>query len=153
MASHQTTNFQLCQWEADDEVLRTDFNSDNLKIENALSAIKTVADKAYTTDSAPVVCGWYQGNNAVQRKIEIGFTPKAVLLCSQTGYMNSSSAYGGLAIQGHAQARHDNDDFAQWVEGETPLAICDGGFYVGYNLDEGVRTNLQGDNYLYLAFR
>ena len=69
MASHQTTNFQLCQWEADDEVLRTDFNADNLKIENALSAIKMVADVAYTTENAPVVCGSYKGNNAAQRKI------------------------------------------------------------------------------------
>ena len=153
MASNQTSNFQLSQWEANDEVLRADFNEDNLKIETALTAVKAVTDKAYTTDSAPVVFGWYQGDGAAQRKIEVGFTPKAVFLCSQTGHINTNSAYGGLAIQGHAMARHDNDDFAQWAEGETPLAICDGGFYVGFHLDEGVRTNQQRINYLYQAFR
>ena len=61
MASHQTTNFQLCQWEADDEVLRADFNSDNLKIENALSAIKTVADVAYTPENSPLLQGHTPG--------------------------------------------------------------------------------------------
>ena len=29
MASGQTTNYQLNQWEAEDKVLRTEFNADN----------------------------------------------------------------------------------------------------------------------------
>ena len=39
MASNHTTNYQLCQWEAADKVLRTDFNQDNAKIDAALAAI------------------------------------------------------------------------------------------------------------------
>ncbi len=31
MASNHTANYQLCQWQADDQVLRTDFNEDNAK--------------------------------------------------------------------------------------------------------------------------
>ena len=42
MASNQTTNYGLNQWEATDQVLRTDFNSDNAKIE---AALKELADK------------------------------------------------------------------------------------------------------------
>ena len=152
MASHQTTNFQLCQWEAEDEVLRTDFNSDNLKIENALSAIKTVADKAYTTDSAPVVCGWYQGNDAPQRKIELGFTPRAVFICTQTGMITNSQVYGGLAVEGHALSR-DALDYAQWTAGKTALAVCENGFYVGYDLDADIRTNQSNTIFFYLSFR
>jgi len=40
MASNYTSNYSLCQWEASDQVLRTEFNADNAKIDAAL------ADKA-----------------------------------------------------------------------------------------------------------
>ena len=36
MASNHTEQYQLNQWEAADQVLRTDFNEDNAKIEAAL---------------------------------------------------------------------------------------------------------------------
>ena len=38
MATNHTTNYQLNQWEATDQVLRTDFNQDNQKIDGALKA-------------------------------------------------------------------------------------------------------------------
>ena len=38
MATNHTTNYQLNQWEATDQVLRTDFNEDNAKIDAALKA-------------------------------------------------------------------------------------------------------------------
>jgi len=40
MPSNYTSNYQLNQWEADDRVLRTDFNADNAKIEAALSSLE-----------------------------------------------------------------------------------------------------------------
>ena len=39
MASNYTTNYQLNQWEAGDQVLRTEFNQDNLKIDTALAGL------------------------------------------------------------------------------------------------------------------
>ena len=42
MASNQTSNYGLNQWEATDEVLRTEFNADNSKID---AALKGLADK------------------------------------------------------------------------------------------------------------
>ena len=36
MATNYTTNYQLNQWEPTDQVLRTDFNADNAKLEAAL---------------------------------------------------------------------------------------------------------------------
>lgn len=36
MASKYTERYSLCQWEAEDAVIRSDFNSDNLKIDAAL---------------------------------------------------------------------------------------------------------------------
>ena len=42
MASNQTSNYGLNQWEATDQVLRTEFNADNSKID---AALKGLADK------------------------------------------------------------------------------------------------------------
>ena len=39
MASNQTSNYGLNQWEATDQVLRTDFNADNSKIDAALKGL------------------------------------------------------------------------------------------------------------------
>lgn len=44
MASGHTEQYQLNQWEANDLVVRTDFNADNLKIEAALAQLEE--DKA-----------------------------------------------------------------------------------------------------------
>jgi len=47
MASNHTQNYGLCQWEASDKVLRTDFNADNAKIDAAIgAALSTAAQKA-----------------------------------------------------------------------------------------------------------
>jgi len=40
MASNQTPHLKLCQWEADDEVLRADFNADNAKIDAAVAGVE-----------------------------------------------------------------------------------------------------------------
>lgn len=39
MASNQTANFGLNQWAAEDQVLRTEFNADNQKIDDALALL------------------------------------------------------------------------------------------------------------------
>ena len=39
MATNYTTNYDLCQWESTDQVLRTDFNADNAKIDTALKSL------------------------------------------------------------------------------------------------------------------
>lgn len=39
MASNYTENYGLCQWEATDQVLRTEFNEDNAAIDEALNRL------------------------------------------------------------------------------------------------------------------
>ena len=39
MSTNHTANYNLCQWEATDQVLRTDFNQDNAKIDAALGEL------------------------------------------------------------------------------------------------------------------
>ena len=50
MASNQTTNYQLNQWESTDQVLRTDFNADNAKLDAVLAGLaEDVSGKAGQT--------------------------------------------------------------------------------------------------------
>lgn len=42
MATNYTTNYQLNQWEPTDQVLRTDFNADNAKIDAALKELRDI---------------------------------------------------------------------------------------------------------------
>ena len=156
MASHQTTNFQLCQWEADDEVLRTDFNADNLKIENALSAVKAVADVAFTPENSPIVAGTYTGDGTASRIIYLGFTPKAVFVCRYDGTTRirgtSSSYYGGLALPGH-NASCDDEGISSWISGKSLVGIVENGFQVSYVASEFCLTNENGSDFRYLALR
>lgn len=47
MANHQTEHYQLSLWEAADQVLRTDFNTDNAKVDAALADLaEEVSSKA-----------------------------------------------------------------------------------------------------------
>jgi len=44
MASNYTSNYGLCQWQASDKVLRTEFNADNAKIDAAIAAVDSRVD-------------------------------------------------------------------------------------------------------------
>ena len=44
MSTNYTENFNLCQWEPTDAVIRTDFNADNEKIDAALGNLSVIAD-------------------------------------------------------------------------------------------------------------
>ena len=94
MASNYTSSYQLCQWEAEDKVLRTEFNADNTKIDAALAGLAAAALK--------LAVGTYTGDGTASRVISVGFTPKAVLVCTQSGLTYSPTAsgyvYGGLAV-------------------------------------------------------
>jgi len=47
MASNYTSNYGLCQWQASDKVLRTEFNADNAKIDAALNSMaSSISGKA-----------------------------------------------------------------------------------------------------------
>ena len=50
MASNYTEHYDLCQWEATDQVQRTDFNADNAKVDAALAGLAAeVSSKADQT--------------------------------------------------------------------------------------------------------
>ena len=79
----RTQNYNLCQWAAEDRILRSDFNADNQKIDAALGALASAGVK--------FVCGTYVGDGAETRTIPLDFTPRVVYLCDQ----NSQVYYAG----------------------------------------------------------
>ena len=136
-----TTNYQLHQWEATDDFLRTDFNEDFAKIDAAIrSALETGQAKP------EVVTGSYTGNNAEYREIDLGFRPKAVILfCREYDSV--------MAYEGRPRPSHTGD--------KTMLTTTDNGFqvYYGYyrsgltDYDYRPVTNKSGEEYRYLAVK
>ena len=51
MSTNHTPNYSLCQWEAEDKVLRTEFNADNAKIDAAIQAVDRRVDGKASTAS------------------------------------------------------------------------------------------------------
>jgi len=51
MASNYTSNYGLCQWQASDKVLRTEFNADNAKIDAAIAAVDSRVDGKASTSA------------------------------------------------------------------------------------------------------
>ena len=84
----KTTNYQLNQWDPTDRVLRTDFNSDNQKIDAALSGMPKIVFGSYTGNGT--------ASHDFQRDITVGFTPRIVLLMTSNGTLGDSNPFGGI---------------------------------------------------------
>ncbi|MBS7217981.1 MAG: hypothetical protein KH028_00995 [Oscillospiraceae bacterium] len=177
MASNHTANYQLCQWQADDQVLRTDFNEDNAKIDSALKDLAAaqaekadqtaldalaaeVAKKATTAAlealskklaSMPcLVTGTYTGDGAESRLISLGFQPKALLVMREEGYSArpyTDDYYGGLALPGKPVCLQTS------YGTDYILTIESKGFRVYYNNSRHTISNQKEANYYYLAWK
>lgn len=138
MATNQTTNYDLNQWLSTDQVLRTDFNADNAKIDAALAAL------------SQLVTGTYEGDGTAERFISLGFTPKALLVFRQEGYpaTGSNSLYGGMAFLGTpAQVLTSPNTYT------SILSITEGGFQVYYSSYHDIRSNQADTVYHYMAWK
>ena len=140
MATNQTTNYQLNQWQSTDQVQRTDFNADNAKIDAALSALDSAMVKIFT--------GTYVGDGEESRFISVPFPPKAVFLCTQSGRtywdIGDGHTFGGLALADHP-VQHKNSN---------AVVISDTGFTVyNYSIDgiSAIQSNLEQTTYHYIV--
>ena len=175
MAANQTENYGLNQWLATDQVVRTDFNADNAKIDAALegkaeaeavSALQTVvAAKAEQTalsalaarvtalEARPyIVTGTYTGDGTTSRFISLGFTPRALLVFVREGYPSSPYVgyyYGGMAFPEFpvALSRYYGTTLLSVVNIETD------GFRVYYDYEEDLRSNQEDEVYYYMAWK
>ena len=177
MASNHTEHFSLNQWQADDQVKRTDFNEDNAKIDAALDALSgglaekagqaaldalaaEVAKKATTAALEAVskklaampclVTGTYTGDGTDSRLISLGFQPKALLVMREEGYSArpyTDDYYGGLALPGKPVCLQTSYG-TNYI-----LTIESKGFRVYYNRDRYILSNQKDTNYHYLAWK
>ena len=136
MASSYTNNLSLPQWELDDRILVEEFNEAMHNIDEAVGT------------KVQMLVGSYTGDNAAERTISLGVTPKAVLVCDQRGAMGypitgREEGYGGLALQNNPVT----------LRGLTVLEIVNGGFKVFFT-DNSLtcRTNHSNSRYNYIAF-
>ena len=141
-----TPHYQLHQWAASDDFLRTDFNADHLLIDTALAGIQGDVD-----GKVEVATGSYTGNKNVQENaddpeyqtVSLGFTPKAVVVL-QSAFSFELSDYNGFSdlwiVPG---AVTDGTDGGA----HTKAQIVTGGFTVS------TYANLNGRTYRYAAFK
>ena len=178
MATNQTTNYQLNQWEPTDAVQRVDFNADNTKIDAVLAekaedsastaAVERIAalesgkagqnDLEAITDTVAsisanltkITFGSYRGNGSTSRMIHLGFQPKAVLLLTEWGAM---TYYRSSLIYAGGFALRDLP--ARTINGTIYLTVTSSGFSLNTASDyeaDVILTNYNGYTYYYIIF-
>ena len=70
-----TENYQLHQWVPEDDFLRTDFNTDFQKLDEALAGLQTALD-----GKCQLKRGNFNGNGGSSRLVITGPTPQALIL-------------------------------------------------------------------------
>lgn len=107
----------------------------------------TSEQKRKWDNKSDVIFGVYTGNGESERMIELGFTPKAVIVYRddgwQSGGLNGGLTYysGGLAMQDYVTSR----------SGQNILSVCENGFkvYEASNAD----TNNNSTKYYFIAYK
>ena len=96
-----------------------------------------------------IVTGYYSGDRNASMTINLGFTPKAVIVCQINGYMVSSgTVFGGIAVTGSNARSYDSNP-------KPIISITNNGFTVYYSYGSGgtnVCTNQDTAKYNYIAF-
>ena len=146
MATNHTTNYQLNQWEATDQVLRTDFNEDNAKIDAALAglAVRDMELEAAIAQkgNCQLVYGTYTGtgNSGQSNPCMLNFSgkPLVVIIFSQGDFL----LMGRPCVNGFWAC---SDGFREanvtWSENEVS-------WYHSYTNEQ---MNVSGTTYSYVA--
>ena len=97
MATNYTTNYDLCQWESTDQVLRTDFNADNAKVDAALTALEAAKDRL---EQAAINANYYVGRLALRDVLDnsVPIPQRAMLVETFQSSANKTTS-GGAVIQ------------------------------------------------------
>lgn len=152
MATNHTSNYQLNQWEPTDQVLRTDFNEDNVKLDSALNGLSTTAKQHGTQISQinqklPTLgnCQIYQTTYVGNEEKTISFTfphkPMLIFVIGQTSAATLFAQQGVSVAAGRSSDLHGYNDFSwsgnsvSWTALEAPIYQC----------------NKKGESYLLLA--
>ena len=116
----KTTNCQLPKWEKTDRIQMSDFNDMTATLDAALGTIPKLAAGSYT------------GDGAESRKIDLGFTPKAVYVRPSKGGIYYGSGMTQQQNGGLATATAPVDLTAYNGTSNPVLTVTAGGFMVYY---------------------
>ena len=141
MASNYTEALNLCQWAADDPVLRQEFNADNTKIEAAILAAQK---------SPCCVTGSYAGGTGSSKTtVNLGFRPSFLVIIRGSETSDSSAA---VAVIGNSACRL-SVRYSSSMPLDKSVAITDTGFTVTANSNDRYGMNYADTTYYYTAFR
>lgn len=152
-----TPNLQL------EKPAETDFYDIGVFNSNADKMDAAYADlTAQSMQKSDIVFGTYTGNapedyeknTAYSQTINLGFTPKAVVVyqdgCRMYAVSNQTGSFlGGLALEGHPTDPDDNND-------RHSVEVVTNGFKVSYYYSSaggGLFTNSHGTTYYFIAFK
>ena len=154
MATNHTANYQLNQWEPTDQVLRTDFNADNSKIDAALKSLSTTVQQHTTqlTQQASQLAA--RGNVTYEAITYVGTG------LGQTSSLTFEKKPLMLEIRGETEAT-----MLSFLYGETyTIGYCQGGTngiritwsgnsvsWVTTSNNVAAQCNTKGETYLVLA--
>ena len=123
-----TSNYGLHQWAPEDNFLRTDFNTDLQKIDTALGEKLGVLEGTQMIgEKAKVVAGEFVGNGETMT-IDLGFRPKAALVCQYGDMIAAVESTLGEAVE-----------------------LFEAGFSATHNSYAGLNVNTSGRTNFYMA--
>jgi len=142
MATNQTPYFGLNQWEADDPVLRQDFNADNQKLDAALSAL----------GNCQILSGSYIGTGTAGAdgpcRLEFGFKPLVLFMNTSKDYTDNGHAVWIHPLESRSHVSNNNVDFEiTWEETAVSWYVSATSTYV----NAANQYNEEGEKYTFLA--
>lgn len=161
MASNYTENYGLCQWEATDQVLREEFNQDNVKVDSLLKGTADLAQEAqalaqvaYTPENPPFVIGSYQGTDTygVNKPVifNVGFPLRCLILVPHDNTFGSAEI-SYILMRGMKQFRVANSQFA--IDNPNTLTWTETGLEMRSTFSADFLQNNARYTYYYIAFR
>lgn len=147
----QTSQYQFSQWAETDRIQREDFNADNFKAEQALSALQAAlsAETAARTaalekcGNCKVVAGTYTGTGSYgygnRNTLNFNGKPYAVFIAGDYQFFAVRGATSAMAFQ---QSQQDSNLNLTW--GDTSLSWCS-------TASAFMQLNSSGQTYYYVA--
>ena len=123
MSTNYTENFDLCQWEPTDPVIRTDFNADNEKIDAALTALEEARQK-YEKSRRDLA--FYAGYLATARAISVQkYLPQHSLICDAFFSSTGTTVTGSISRQNNTLVISGAGKSGTYSTGELSLRRSD----------------------------
>ena len=123
MASNYTEHYGLCQWEATDQVLHTEFNEDNAKVEAALASLEERVSELYR---AVPNLAFYIGQlgilDVMDRK---RYLNQLSMIYEAFQYPESLSCTGGVAVQDGVLVLSGRDAVGTMTNSDLSLSETD----------------------------